>query len=79
VPAGALARRVVSEPLESKGKRELYGCSDDGRVKLRLLRRHRTDANRAFERARRGDVLIGVGDAEVGADAAVERIAPAGD
>ena len=67
VPAGALARRVVSEPLPSKGKLELFGCSDEGRVKLRLLHRHRTDANRALERARRGDVLVGA-SAEVGRD-----------
>jgi hypothetical protein len=79
VAAGALARRVVSEPLKSKGKLELYACSGEGRVRLRLLHRHRTDGNRAIERARRGDVLTGVAGAEVGPDDAVTRIAPAGD
>ncbi|HTJ43914.1 MAG TPA: small ribosomal subunit Rsm22 family protein [Kofleriaceae bacterium] len=79
VPAGALARRVVSEPMKSKGKLELYGCSDEGRLKLRLLQRNRTDANRAFERARRGDVLVGIGGTEVDPDEDVGRITPAGD
>jgi ribosomal protein RSM22 (predicted rRNA methylase) len=79
VPAGALARRIVSEPLKSKGKLELYGCSDQGRVKLRLLHRHRTEANRALERARRGDVVTGAARAEVGPDDAVERLTPAND
>jgi ribosomal protein RSM22 (predicted rRNA methylase) len=79
VDAGALARRVVSEPMKSKGKLELYGCSDDGRVRIRLLHRHRRDGNRAIERARRGDVLIGVAGAEAGPDDTVIRIAPAGD
>ncbi|HTR54881.1 MAG TPA: small ribosomal subunit Rsm22 family protein [Kofleriaceae bacterium] len=54
--AGAL--RVVSAPHAAKGKLELVGCGDAGRVDVRLLRRHRTDANRAFEDARRGDVIV---------------------
>jgi len=51
------AVRVVSHPLVSKGKHEAFVCGDDGRVRLRLLKRHRSVANRAFERARRGAVL----------------------
>lgn len=75
--------RVVSAPHAAKGKLELYGCSDAGRLPIRLLRRNRTDANRGFERARRGDVLVvdtGPGDArvELGPDTTVERIEPAG-
>ncbi len=50
--------RVVSAPLKSKGKHELYVCSDQGRQLVRLLRRRRSTDNRAFERARRGDLLI---------------------
>ncbi|MCX5745449.1 MAG: methyltransferase [Proteobacteria bacterium] len=52
------AWRVVSAPHVEKGKRELYGCSDAGRVRLRLLKRHRAPANRGFESAERGDVLL---------------------
>jgi len=51
------ALRVVSQPFKSKGKHELYACGDDGRLRLRLLHRSRSPANRPFERARRGDLL----------------------
>jgi ribosomal protein RSM22 (predicted rRNA methylase) len=56
--AGPNAWRVVSAQFVAKGKRELIGCSERGRVPLRLLKRHRTEANRDFERADRGDVLV---------------------
>jgi ribosomal protein RSM22 (predicted rRNA methylase) len=52
------AWRVVSAPFTAKGKQEVFGCSDAGRVPLRLLKRNRTEANRAFERAKRGDVIV---------------------
>ncbi|HUJ62791.1 MAG TPA: small ribosomal subunit Rsm22 family protein, partial [Kofleriaceae bacterium] len=80
VPAGGAAWRVVSAPLPAKGKLELYGCSDAGRVRLRLLRRARHDTNRAFERARRGDVLVidRLDGADIPADATVELVKPAG-
>jgi hypothetical protein len=55
--AGDRAWRVVSAPLVAKGKRELIGCSGCGRLPLRLLKRHRSDANRTFNDADRGDVL----------------------
>ena len=51
------AWRVVCAPFIAKGKLEVFGCSDAGRVPLRLLKRNRSEANRAFERASRGDVL----------------------
>jgi ribosomal protein RSM22 (predicted rRNA methylase) len=70
------AWRVVSEPFPAKGKLELYGCSDAGRVPLRLLRRNRSQANRAFERAERGDVLV-VEPTEIEKDTPVERLTPA--
>lgn len=68
--------RVVSDPRGSKGKQELTLCGDPGWVAARLLNRHRSVANRAFERARRGDVLAvdpspeaaGPLDLETGAD-----------
>lgn len=77
------AWRVVSAQRPAKGKLELYGCSDAGRVPLRLLKRNRAEANRAFEAARRGDVLVTtapVGDdrVELARDTRVERIEPAG-
>ena len=81
----APAWRVVSAQMPAKGKLELFGCSDAGRVPLRLLKRNRSAANRAFERARRGDVLIGPEAAsedaervEIDRDTAVERVEPAG-
>ena len=55
--ADPAAWRVVSAPFPAKGKLELIGCSERGRVRLRLLRRHRSAANRAFEDADRGSVL----------------------
>jgi hypothetical protein len=36
----------------------VIGCSDSGRVPLRLLKRNRAEANRELERAERGDVVI---------------------
>ena len=54
----ASAWRVVSAPMPAKGKLEIIGCSNAGRVPIRLLRRHRNAANRSLEEADRGDVLI---------------------
>jgi ribosomal protein RSM22 (predicted rRNA methylase) len=69
------AWRVVSEPLPAKGKLELFGCSDAGRVPLRLLRRNRSDANRGFEKAERGDVLV-TDATEIDKVTPVERLTP---
>ncbi|HTE51800.1 MAG TPA: small ribosomal subunit Rsm22 family protein [Kofleriaceae bacterium] len=52
------ALRIVSDSKRLKGRRECTGCGEDGWVRLRLLSRHRDDHNRAFERARRGDVVV---------------------
>jgi hypothetical protein len=57
-PPGRAALRVVSDPRKQKGRRECIACGDAGWVSLRLLSRHRSGANRPFERARRGDVLL---------------------
>jgi ribosomal protein RSM22 (predicted rRNA methylase) len=84
--AGAIesshAWRVVSAPRPDKGKLELYGCSDAGRVPLRRLRRHRAPDNAAIERADRGDVLVvdasvADGRVEVTAETVVTRLTPA--
>jgi precorrin-6B methylase 2 len=81
VEAGGAAWRVVSAPHAPKGKLEMFGCSDAGRVPLRLLRRNRAEANRAFERAHRGDVLVidaelDAARVEVTATTTVTRIEP---
>jgi ribosomal protein RSM22 (predicted rRNA methylase) len=77
VAAGG-ARRVVGEARKSKGKVELWACGDDGRVRLRLLRRDRTEGNRGVERARKGDVLVGTAGDAVGKQDVVDRVTPAG-
>lgn len=69
----ARASRVVSQPRKSKGKRECFACSEGGRSLVRLLKRNRSDENRAFERVRRGDVLIAE---EPGAPAPAGDLAP---
>jgi precorrin-6B methylase 2 len=51
------AWRVVAAPHATKGKLELVGCGAPGRAIVRLLHRDRSAANRALERARRGDVI----------------------
>lgn len=77
------AWRVVSQPRAPKGKHELFGCGEPGRVTLRLLKRNRVEANRAFERARRGDVLVADAKVvdervEIERETPVTRIEPAG-
>ncbi len=62
------AWRVVKEPWAQKGKVEVLGCSNVGRVPIRLMRRNRTDANRDLERAERGEVIV------VDASATAERV-----
>ena len=52
------AARLVSQSMRHKGRRECFICSDQGRVRLRLLRRRRGPGNQIFEKARRGDVLL---------------------
>jgi ribosomal protein RSM22 (predicted rRNA methylase) len=75
--AGA-AWRVVSSPHAPKGKLELYGCSDAGRVLIRRLDRYRSPANAAFGDAERGDVLV-VDRTEIEKTTEVRWIEPAGE
>jgi SAM-dependent methyltransferase len=49
--------RVVSQRLESKGKLELFGCGQEGYVRLTRLERDRSPENARFGAAERGDVL----------------------
>ena len=49
--------RIVSEPLEGKGRQRYMGCGPEGRLGLALQQKHRTVANEAFFSLRRGDVV----------------------
>jgi SAM-dependent methyltransferase len=55
-PDGRLFR-IVSEPLEGKGRQRYIGCGPEGRVGLALQQKHRTDGNAAFFTLHRGDVI----------------------
>ncbi|MEW5739448.1 MAG: small ribosomal subunit Rsm22 family protein [Myxococcota bacterium] len=55
-PEGQLFR-IVSEPLEGKGRQRFMGCGPSGRVGLALQERHETERNRLFFKLRRGDVV----------------------
>ena len=56
-PPGPRAFRIVSEPLEGKGRQRFMGCGPEGRLGLALQEKHRTEANAAFFRLQRGDVV----------------------
>lgn len=51
------AWRVVSKPLRSKGKRELFLCGEAGRLLATRLNRHRAASNRPVEALRRGHLV----------------------
>ncbi len=55
-PPGTLFR-IVSEPLEGKGRRRFMGCGPDGRVGLAMQEKHETEKNRLFFKISRGDVI----------------------
>ena len=55
---GGLIWRVVSSPLDSKGKREVVLCGASGELKrVRRLTKDASDTNRAFNSVKRGDVV----------------------
>ncbi len=56
-PPAGLVFRIVSEPLEGKGRQRLMGCGPQGRMGLALQQKHRTAANAAFFQLVRGDVV----------------------
>jgi ribosomal protein RSM22 (predicted rRNA methylase) len=79
VQAGAQrAWRVVSQLRNLKGKRECFLCSDRGRVRMTLLKRHRSDANLDFNHVHRGDVVLTDQSVEdkLGSDSIVTRLRP---
>jgi ribosomal protein RSM22 (predicted rRNA methylase) len=49
--------RIVSEPLQGKGRARYMGCGPEGRVGLALQERHRGEKNEAFFSLSRGDVI----------------------
>ena len=49
--------RIVSEPLEGKGRRRYIGCGPEGRLGLALQDKHVNPGNEAFGRLNRGDVI----------------------
>lgn len=55
--------RIVSEPLEGKGRQRFIGCGPEGRLGLALQEKHRTETNESFFRLQRGDVVC-ISDAE---------------
>jgi ribosomal protein RSM22 (predicted rRNA methylase) len=55
-PAGRTFR-IVSEPLEGKGRQRYMGCGPEGRMGLALQQKHRTAANAVFFHLARGDVV----------------------
>jgi ribosomal protein RSM22 (predicted rRNA methylase) len=54
---GPNAHRVVSEPIVSKGKRELYLCGREGRHIAARQDKDAVPGNEAFARLERGDVV----------------------
>ncbi|XXF76838.1 small ribosomal subunit Rsm22 family protein [Myxococcaceae bacterium GXIMD 01537] len=83
LPEGRLFR-IVSEPLEGKGRHRYIGCGPEGRVGLAMQEKHRTEKNERFFKLRRGDV-IAVSETEekgdgfaMGETSEVRVVAPAG-
>lgn len=56
VPQGRLFR-IVSEPLEGKGRHRYMACGPEGRIGLALQEKHRTSNNERFFKLHRGDVI----------------------
>lgn len=67
-----VALRVVSRPRRQKGMRECFACGPEGRVRIRLLKRHRSAQNAEFGTARRGDILVAPARLAAGGDVARE-------
>ena len=59
--------RVVSDPMEEKGRMRLFGCGPAGRQALVRLDRERSGQNAGFDQVSRGDLLV-VGETERAGD-----------
>jgi ribosomal protein RSM22 (predicted rRNA methylase) len=83
LPQGRLFR-IVSEPLEGKGRHRYIGCGPEGRLGLALQDKHRTEKNERFFKLHRGDVLSVTGTEPKGDGFALDNlsevkvVAPAG-
>jgi ribosomal protein RSM22 (predicted rRNA methylase) len=83
VPPGRLFR-IVSEPLEGKGRARYIGCGPEGRIGLALQEKHRSPENEAFFSLKRGEVIEVTGTEEkgdglaLGPTSRVVRVARAG-
>ncbi len=55
-PAGRVFR-IVSEPLEGKGRLRFMACGPEGRVGLAMQEKHSTEANKVFFKLPRGAVV----------------------
>ncbi len=55
-PTGAVFR-IVSEPLEGKGRTRFMGCGPEGRIGLAMQEKHENEKNRLFFKVTRGDVI----------------------
>lgn len=77
--------RIVSEPLQGKGRARYMGCGPEGRVGLALQEKHRAPQNEAFFSLQRGDVIrigetLEKGDGfALGEGSEVELVARAGE
>jgi SAM-dependent methyltransferase len=49
--------RIVSEPLEGKGRARYMGCGPEGRMGLALQHKHARPENEVFLKLQRGDVI----------------------
>lgn len=92
IPARGARLRVVSDPLVSKGKREIFVCGElgrdgatvAGRARATRLDRDRSETNAVWQHARRGDLLAiapapDAVRARIEKDAVVTSIQPSGD
>lgn len=74
IAEGPTRGRIVSEPLVSKGKREIVACTDGGLVRIRRLDRRRSDPNAAFDELARGDVIAWNGETDLSAESPITRL-----
>lgn len=84
IQPGERVFRIVSEPLQGKGRLRYMGCGPEGRIGLAMQEKHETAATKAFRRLVRGDVISVDGVEEkgdglaLGEGGGVRVIAPAG-
>lgn len=65
VRGGGLRLRVVSDVMHTKGKTELFACTEAGRrVRMRRLERDERTVPTGWEELRRGDVVTVTGDVD---------------